>query len=166
MDDLTESRVYCELKKEVLDRTVWRTGVGSGCVPVVRQIEERNWMNEWIPICTTAQCRLWPVEQYPSIFFLSATNSLHLLTPSTWRSLSTSSFHPFLGPPLLFVPSSSWVKIFWASYSPPFSLGDLISLPFALLYIILYFLLCWMNEWIFELYLFYVGLRIYTVVLR
>ena len=30
-------------------------------------------------------------------FFLSATTSLHLLTPSTWRSLSTSSFHPFLG---------------------------------------------------------------------
>ena len=44
-------------------------------------------------------------------FFLSATNSLHLLTPSTWRSLSTSSFYPFLGFPLL-VPSSSWVKIF------------------------------------------------------
>ena len=45
-------------------------------------------------------------------FFLSATNSLHLLTPSTWRSLSTSSFHPFLGLPLLLVSSSSWVKIF------------------------------------------------------
>ena len=44
-------------------------------------------------------------------FFLSATNSLHLLTPSTWRSLSTSSFHPFLGLPLL-VSSSSWVQIF------------------------------------------------------
>ena len=45
-------------------------------------------------------------------FFLSATNSLHLLNPSTWRSLSTSSFHLFLGLPLLLVPSSSWVKIF------------------------------------------------------
>ena len=45
-------------------------------------------------------------------FFLSATNSLHLLTPGTWRSLSTSSFHLFLGLPLLLVPSSSWVKIF------------------------------------------------------
>ena len=45
-------------------------------------------------------------------FFLSATNSLHLLTPSTWRSLSTSYFHLFLGLPLLLVPSSSWVKIF------------------------------------------------------
>ena len=45
-------------------------------------------------------------------FFLSATISLHLLTPSTWRSLSTSSFHLFLGLPLLLVPSSSWVKIF------------------------------------------------------
>ena len=45
-------------------------------------------------------------------FFLSATNSFHLITPSTWRSLSASSFYPFLGLPLLLVPSSSWVKIF------------------------------------------------------
>ena len=45
-------------------------------------------------------------------FFLSATNSLHLLTPSTWRSLSTSSFHLFLGLTFLLVPSSSRVKIF------------------------------------------------------
>ena len=45
-------------------------------------------------------------------FFLSATNSLHLLTPSTWRSLSTSSSHLSLGLPLLLVPSSSWVNIF------------------------------------------------------
>ena len=45
-------------------------------------------------------------------FFLSVTNFLHLLTSSTWRSLSTSSFHPFLGLPLRLDPSSSWVKIF------------------------------------------------------
>ena len=45
-------------------------------------------------------------------FFLSATNSLHLVTSSTWRSLSLSSFHLFLGLPLLLVPSSPWVKIF------------------------------------------------------
>ena len=44
--------------------------------------------------------------------FLSATNSLHLLTHSSWRSLSTSYFHLFLGLPLLLVLSSSWVKIF------------------------------------------------------
>ena len=68
-------------------------------------------------IGTTAHCGLWPVEQCPSIFFLSATNSLHLLTPSTWRSLSTSSFHPFLCISLLLVPSSSWVKIFFGILS-------------------------------------------------
>ena len=45
-------------------------------------------------------------------FSLSVTDSLHLLTPSTWRSLSTSYFHRFLGLPLRLVPSSSWVKIF------------------------------------------------------
>ena len=45
-------------------------------------------------------------------FVLSTTNSLHLLTPSTLRSLSTSPFHLFLCLPLLLVPSSSWAKIF------------------------------------------------------
>ena len=57
---------------------------------------------------------LWAVacRTMPFHFFLSATNCLLLLTPNTWRSLSTSSFHLFLGLPLLPVPSSSWVKIF------------------------------------------------------
>ena len=47
-----------------------------------------------------------------SPFFLSIASSLHLLTPSTWRSLSTFSLHPFLGLPLRLVSSSSRVKIF------------------------------------------------------
>ena len=57
---------------------------------------------------------LWALacRKIPLHFSLSISNSLHLLTPSTWRSLSTSSFHPFLGLPLHLVPSSSWVKIF------------------------------------------------------
>ena len=56
---------------------------------------------------------LWALacRTIPFHFSLSITNSLHLLTPSTWRSLSTSSLHPFLGLPLRLVPSSSWVKI-------------------------------------------------------
>jgi len=52
-------------------------------------------------------CRTIPLH-----LSLSITKSLHLLTPSTWRSLSTSSLHHFLGLPLRLVPSSSWVKIF------------------------------------------------------
>ena len=58
--------------------------------------------------------QLWALacRTVPFHFFLSATNSLHLLTPSTWRSLSASFFHLFLGLPLLLVPSGSWVKIF------------------------------------------------------
>ena len=73
-------------------------------------------------------------------FVLSVTNSLHLLTPSTWKSLSTSSLRLFLGLPLRLVPSSSWVKIIWASYPPPFSSGGPTNLSFALLSILLYFL--------------------------
>ena len=45
-------------------------------------------------------------------FFLSVTSFLHLLTPTTWISLSTFSFHPLLVLPLRLVPSSSWMKIF------------------------------------------------------
>jgi hypothetical protein len=42
-----------------------------------------------------------------SIFpFFSVTNSVHLLTPSTWR-FCTFSFHLSLGLPLRLVPSSS-----------------------------------------------------------
>ena len=52
-------------------------------------------------------CRTMPFQ-----FSLTATNSLHLLTPSTWRSLSSPSFHLFLGLPLLLIPSNSWLKIF------------------------------------------------------
>ena len=44
LDDLNEKRRYCKLKEEALDRTVRRTGLGNGYVPVVRQTAE--WMNK------------------------------------------------------------------------------------------------------------------------
>ena len=37
LDDLKEGRGYCHLKKEALDRTMWRAGFGRGFGPVVRQ---------------------------------------------------------------------------------------------------------------------------------
>ena len=37
LDDLKEIRGYCKLKKETLDRTLWRTRFGIGCGHVVRQ---------------------------------------------------------------------------------------------------------------------------------
>jgi len=52
-------------------------------------------------------CRTIPLH-----LSLSITNSFHLLTPNTWRSLYTSYLHLFLGLPLRLVPSSSWVKNF------------------------------------------------------
>jgi hypothetical protein len=57
-------------------------------------------------------CRTIPLH-----LSLSITNSLHLLTPNTWRSPSISSLHHFLGLPLRLVPSSSWVKNFWGILS-------------------------------------------------
>jgi len=35
LDDLGDTRGYWKLKEEALDRTVWRTGFGRGCGPVV-----------------------------------------------------------------------------------------------------------------------------------
>jgi hypothetical protein len=40
LDVLKETRGYCELKDKALDRTLWRTGVGKGNGPVVRQTTE------------------------------------------------------------------------------------------------------------------------------
>ena len=37
LDDLKERRGYSHLKKEALDRTMWRVRFGSGFGPVVRQ---------------------------------------------------------------------------------------------------------------------------------
>ena len=37
---LKETRRYCKLKVEAIDRTVWRTGFGTGCRSVVRQTGE------------------------------------------------------------------------------------------------------------------------------
>jgi len=37
LDGLNEKRRHFKLKKEALDRTVWRTGFGRVCGPVVRQ---------------------------------------------------------------------------------------------------------------------------------
>ena len=37
LDGLEESRGYCQLKEEALDRTVWRAGFGRSFGPVVRQ---------------------------------------------------------------------------------------------------------------------------------
>jgi hypothetical protein len=37
LDDLKERRGYSQLKKEALDRTIWRARFGRGFDPVVRQ---------------------------------------------------------------------------------------------------------------------------------
>jgi len=40
LDDLKEMGLYYKLKEEALDRTLWRTGFGRGCGPVIRQTVE------------------------------------------------------------------------------------------------------------------------------
>ena len=93
-------------------------------------------------IGTTAHCGLWPVKQYPSIFFypsptlsifsLPALEDLFLLPLSI-----LSRVFPFTSS-LQFL---EW-RSFWVPYPPSFSPGDLTSLSFAHLSILLHFLLC------------------------
>jgi hypothetical protein len=45
MNDLAEKRGYSKLRVEALDRSVWRSGSGTGYGPVVRWTTKR--MNEW-----------------------------------------------------------------------------------------------------------------------
>ena len=45
LDDLKKRIEYWKLKQEALNRTVWRTGFGGGCAPVVWQTE--GWMDGW-----------------------------------------------------------------------------------------------------------------------
>jgi len=44
LDDLKERRGYCHLKKEALDRTMWRAGFGRGFGSVVRRTAK--WLND------------------------------------------------------------------------------------------------------------------------
>ena len=73
-------------------------------------------------------------------FSLSITNSLHLLTPITWRSLLLLSILSWVFLFVSFLPVLEW-KSFSATYPPPFSPGDPANLSFAPLSILLYFLL-------------------------
>ena len=73
LDDLKETRGYWKLKAEALDGTVWRTGLGRGCGPVVRQTKEwtNEWMNEWSE---------WMNDRYMSIRLHGVTSQKTILT--------------------------------------------------------------------------------------
>ena len=81
---------------------------------------------------TTAHCGLCPVEQSPSIFsYLSPTLYIFLLP--ALEDLFLLPFPFFLDLPPFLVPSSSWMKIFWAILSSaiPFRwTNQLILCPF------------------------------------
>ena len=91
---------------------------------------------------TTSHCGLCPVEHHPSIFsYLPPTLSIFSLPALKDLFLLPLSILSWVFPFFSSLPVLEW-RSFWASYSPPFSLGDLTSLSFALLSILLYFLLC------------------------
>jgi len=98
----------------VMECYTWPSGLHMIVVTAL-QYTSGNFFFHWrYSLLWALACRTMPLH-----FSLSMTNSLHLLTPSTWRSLSTfkfnlstSSVHHLLGLLLRLVPSSSWVKIF------------------------------------------------------
>ena len=78
-------------------------------------------------IGTTAHCGLWPVEQSPSIFsYLPPTLSIFSLPALEDLFLLSLSILSWVFPFFLSLPVLEW-RSFWASYPPPFSLGDLTS---------------------------------------
>ena len=92
-------------------------------------------------IGTTAHCGLWPIEQYLSIFsYPPPTLSIFSLPALEDLFLLSLSILSWVFPFFSSLPVPEWS--FWTSYPPPFCLGDLISLSFARLSILLYFLLC------------------------
>ena len=93
-------------------------------------------------IGTIAHCGLWPVEQCPSIFsYLPPTLSIFSVPALEDLFLLPLYIFSWVFPFFSSLPVLEW-RSFWASYPPPFSLGDLTSVRFALLSILLYFLLC------------------------
>ena len=90
-------------------------------------------------IGTTAHCRLWPVEQCPSIFsYLPQTLSIFSLPALDDPFLLPLSVFSWVFPFFSSLPVLEW-RSFWASYPPPFSPGDVTSLYIAHLSILLYF---------------------------
>ena len=51
LDDLKDRRGYCQLKEEVLDRTMWRNRFGKGFGPVVWQITDDGDPAELVRSC-------------------------------------------------------------------------------------------------------------------
>ena len=98
---------------------------------------------------TTDHCGLWPVEQCPSIFsYLPPTLSIFSLPAIEDLFLLPLSIFSWVFPFFSSLPVLEW-RSFWASYPPPFSLGDLTSLSFALLSILLY-MFCTDDLWNWE----------------
>jgi hypothetical protein len=92
-------------------------------------------------ISTTARCGLWPVEQYPAIFsYLSPTISISSLLALQDPFLPLISIFSWVFPFESAPPLLQW-RSSWAFYFPPFSPGDLASLSFVPLSILVYFLL-------------------------
>ena len=82
-------------------------------------------------IGTTAHCGLWPVKRCPSIFsYLPPTLSIFSLPALAALFLLPLSIFSWVFPFFSSLPVLEW-RSFWASYPPPFSLGDLTSLSFA-----------------------------------
>jgi len=61
LDDLKERRRDSHLKKEDLDRTMWRARFGRDFEPVARQTTK--WMNEWIKARSSQQTTLSPFSR-------------------------------------------------------------------------------------------------------
>jgi len=84
LPELKAARRYCELKKEALDRTLWRTGFGRSCGPVGKTncgTNERN------AVANSVMLFLYFWRDFYDMIF----NIKHKLYITSWSALSTPS---------------------------------------------------------------------------
>jgi hypothetical protein len=80
LDDLKDRRGYSHLKKEALERPMWRNRFGGGFEPVVRQNTER--MN--IPSEQTCEKIIYHTQQRFMVALRAVT--AHVSPQTTWLS--------------------------------------------------------------------------------
>ena len=99
LDDLKDSRGYCELKEEALDRTVWRNRFGRGCGPVVWQITDDDDDDVFLfsILCILCfcivLCIVYPFVLRLSYLCTSLPTSATVWKPNCSKQISYISYH-------------------------------------------------------------------------
>ena len=107
LDDLKDRRGYCQLKEEVLDRTMWRNRFGRGFGPVVWQITDDDVILSYLSYLHL-NVRYFHLIKLYSKTVRNACSSLWLALPSVLFPSDFPHHHPVC---LFFLPETwTWTK--------------------------------------------------------